>query len=276
MQILELVGRGHGIGVRSMSLAGFRRLLEAALAHHMRGNPYAGERRAHGRGTPISRGEARVSRQLRRSRPQDRTAPAAFPFSCVIKESRRPRTPGSVIVKRARKVIVVADSTKLGRRGFAPIAQSTLSRPWSPTREPTLPNSKPYADKGSTSSSCSFPDGPETWEIRVARDEFFNPPLPDGEEDQRGCERADLATPVAPPPGHDHADHVAGQRCGDASRRSDGGRLKRRAASVVLGSSSPVAGQTDGSWRKPIGRGRRLACAFRVPTRRPRAGRAST
>ena len=101
MQILELVGRGHGIGVRSMSLAGFRRLLEAALAHHMRGNPYAGERRAHGRGTPISRGEARVSRQLRRSRPQDRTAPGAFPFSCVIKESRRPRTPGSVIVKRA-------------------------------------------------------------------------------------------------------------------------------------------------------------------------------
>jgi len=29
---------------------------------------------------------------------------------------------GSVIVKRARKVIVVADSTKVGRRGFAPIA----------------------------------------------------------------------------------------------------------------------------------------------------------
>jgi len=158
-----------------MSLAGFRRLLEAALAHHVRGNPYAGERRAHGRGTPISRGEARVSRQLRRSRPQDRTAPAAFPFSCVIKESRRPRTPGSVIVKRARKVIVVADSTKLGRRGFAPIAQSTLSRPWSPTREPTLPNSKPYADKGSICSPCSFPDGPETWEIRVVLDEFLQP-----------------------------------------------------------------------------------------------------
>jgi hypothetical protein len=259
-----------------MSLAGFRRLLEAALAHHMRGNPYArGNAAPTGEALPYLGAKPGCRGKLRRSRPQDRTAPGAFPFSCDIKESRRPRTPGSVIVRRARKVIVVADSTKLGRRGFAPIAQSTLSRPWSPTREPTLPNSKPYADKGSTSSSCGFPDGPETWEIRVARDEFFNPPLPDGEEDQRGCERADRATPVAPPPGYDHADHVTGQRCGDASRRCDGGRLKRRAAHVVLGSSS-VAGQTDGSWRKPIGRGRRLACVFRVPTRRPRAGRAST